>query len=94
MIVSPIKVADLGSIYMTNGGYCIRCCDVGCNLPQRDGPDSILYAVIECLMCREIVVEVKRYRRGDKIRSERWGTEDSTDLTAEGVDLHLILSGC
>lgn len=59
MIVSPVKVTDLGSIYMTNGRYCIRCCDVGCNLPQRDGPDSILYAVIECLMCREIAVEVK-----------------------------------
>lgn len=42
-------------------------------------------------MCREIVVEVKRYRRGDKIRRERWDAEDSADLTAEGVDLHLIL---
>ena len=43
--------------------------------PKGDGPDSILYAVIECLMCREIVVEVKRYRGGDKIRSERWGAQ-------------------
>lgn len=59
VIVSPIKVTDLGSIYMRNGGYCIRCCDVGCNLPQMDGPDSILYAVIECLMYHEIVAEVK-----------------------------------
>lgn len=94
MIVSPIKVTDPGSIYMTNRGYCIRCCDVGCNFPQRNGPDSILYAVIECLMCREIVVEVKCYRREDKIRSERRGAEDGADLTAEGVDLHLILAGC
>lgn len=41
MIVSPIKFTDLRSIYMTDGGYCIRCCDVGSDLPQRNEPNSI-----------------------------------------------------
>lgn len=36
-----------------------NCCDVGFNLPQRDVTDSISYAVIECLMNREIVAVVK-----------------------------------
>lgn len=51
--------------------------------PLRDGPDSILYAVIECVMCCEIVVEVKWYRRRDKIWIEQWGAEKSADPTAE-----------
>lgn len=59
MLVSPVKVTDLGSLHLTDEGYCFSCCDVAGNFLQGDGPGSILYAVIECLMCREIVVEVK-----------------------------------
>jgi len=58
VLVSAIKVTDLGSVCRMNGVYCFRCCDMGCNSPQMDEADSVLYAVIECLMCHEIAVEV------------------------------------
>jgi len=76
---------------MTNGGYCVRRRDVDCNLPQRDEPRRVLHAVIGWLMCREIVLEVERSRRRDKMRRRLRGGEDGADPTAERGDLQRVL---